>query len=63
MEEDEDWLSKPASTTDEQMVREYEYVEEDRYSYVVKTMSEASDVLVVIMYKAKSEDEWSPIVV
>ena len=56
-------MSKPASTTDEQMVREYEYVEEDRYSYVVKTMSEASDVLVVIMYKAKSEDEWSPIVV
>ena len=61
-EEDEDWLSKPAPTADEEE-DEDEYAEEDRCSYVIRRVSEEDDVLGVIMYKAKSKDEWSPIVV
>ena len=58
-EEEEDSLSKPAPAT----VEEDEYAMEDRYSYITNRMSEVDDILGVVMYKAKSEDEWSPIVV
>ena len=61
-EEDEDWFSKAAPAADEEE-HEDEYVEEDRYSYLEKRMSEDNDVLGLIMYKAKLEDEWKLVVV
>ena len=62
MVEDEDWLSKPAPAADEEE-HEDAYAEEDRYSYVVKRRSEDDDILGLIMYKAKLEDEWKLVVV
>ena len=40
----------------------YQYAEEHRWSFIVKHVTEANDVLGVLTYKEKSEDRWSFIV-
>ena len=60
-EKEEDFLSKATMAIDEE--HEDDYAEEDRYSFLVKSMSEGDNVLGLIMYKAKLEDEWKAVVV
>ena len=55
-------MSKAAPTADKEEHGD-KYAEEGRYSYLVKRMRKDDEILGLMMYKAKPEDEWKPVVV